>query len=827
MLTGARRTVRSPDPDPVLADRLAKEPAFSVEATRRRFPPRSRPVAWPHSCQEAPAILQRLDTQPLRADNPGTHKCRRLGVDRCLTWLASFPGASWQQRWLASGQEARSGADWELLPRQWLTRHGLPDGRGALSSGLFMLMCADVIRPSGAWLISRRSRRLGEGMAACRDPEGFAALDQLVHDDPTLTVANVQAAKARIAVIVASKGGLLHDITVGDCIEFYDLHTQLRPAGPGKALFYSLLHRLGVFGADAPATLRAVCGRAQGQKTVTQLVDRYQLRPGPIRDLIVDYLGERRPALDYSTLTGLARDLAGLFWADLERHHPGIASLHLPPDVAAGWKERLKTKTRTVTDPVTGQRTTIVAPRGHTAGPLASVRAFYLDIAQWALEEPARWGPWAAPCPVRAHELSIKKENARVKARMDARTRERLPVLPVLVDIANTHRRQAAERLRAAEATPPGQEFTAAGQTLLRAKMYRPVSVRVWAQDPVTGTRRDLTLQESDAFWAWAFVEVLSRTGIRLEELIELTHQAINSYRLPATGEIVPLLQIAPSKTDTERLLLIDPELADVLSAIISRIRTPAGRVPLVPAYDHAERTWLPPMALLFQHAIGGDRHAFTPQIVYQILGRTLNDGQLTDPTGRPLRFTPHDFRRIFVTDAVISGLPPHIAQVICGHADIATTLRYKAVYPTEAIEAHRAFIARRRALRPSSEYRTPTDTEWETFLASFERRKVAVGTCARAFNTPCIHEHACIRCPVLRPDPTGRPRLEEIRDNLTARIAEAEREGWLGEIEGLQVSLAGTIDKLHQLDTTHSTSTTPTLDDIAGRLSATGTVTP
>jgi hypothetical protein len=30
------------------------------------------------------------------------------------------------------------------------------------------------------------------------------------------------------------------------------------------------------------------------------------------------------------------------------------------------------------------------------------------------------------------------------------------------------------------------------------------------------------------------------------------------------------------------------------------------------------------------------------------------------------------------------------------------------------------------------------------------------------------------------------------IRDNLLDRIAEAEREGWLGEAEGLKVSLAG-----------------------------------
>lgn len=56
------------------------------------------------------------------------------------------------------------------------------------------------------------------------------------------------------------------------------------------------------------------------------------------------------------------------------------------------------------------------------------------------------------------------------------------------------------------------------------------------------------------------------------------------------------------------------------------------------------------------------------------------------------------------------------------------------------------------------------------------------------------------MRCALLWPDPTQRPRLVEIRDNLAARIAEAEREGWLGEVEGLQVSLAAE-DKLAQID--------------------------
>jgi hypothetical protein len=42
---------------------------------------------------------------------------------------------------------------------------------------------------------------------------------------------------------------------------------------------------------------------------------------------------------------------------------------------------------------------------------------------------------------------------------------------------------------------------------------------------------------------------------------------------------------------------------------------------------------------------------------------------------------------------------------------------------------------------------------------------------------------------------------LIEIRDNLHARIAEARQQGWLGEVDGLQISLTGARQKLVQLD--------------------------
>lgn len=58
----------------------------------------------------------------------------------------------------------------------------------------------------------------------------------------------------------------------------------------------------------------------------------------------------------------------------------------------------------------------------------------------------------------------------------------------------------------------------------------------------------------------------------------------------------------------------------------------------------------------------------------------------------------------------------------------------------------------------PPDDHGRGTRVQWQDFLAQFELRKVALGTCARDFGTHCVHEHACVRCPVPRPDPSGCP---------------------------------------------------------------------
>jgi integrase len=768
---------------------------------RARFP--SRPIAatWPIEFCNRQTAIQLATHAPLVIRNPVVQAKRVRGLGHLLDWLTDQPGDSWQQRWRNSAAEAL-GSRWRQAPIAWLEDHGrrsswLPS---ELSSALLALIFADVLRPALGWLVCTPSIKseLAAGLALERDPGGFAQLHGHCQAHPDIRERAARLAAQRAAVILAAKGGTLADIIVGDVLELVDTEAAMLAAWPRDVpVFYQVLRDLGFLGEQAPPRFRQL--RAGMQLTPEQLVDRYELTCRPIRDLLVSYLHERQPSLDYNSLKDLSYYLARQFWKDLEVHHPGIDSLRLTPQVAASWRNRLLTKQ----PPGSGTDTAEPIPRIGYRQCLFKVRAFYLDLSQWALEDPARWAPWVAPCPI-GRDVEHRKFKRHRKARMDARTRERLPVLPVLVATVERRRVAARRLLAAAQGVAPGQSLTTDGHQLTRLGAW---CGKVLVTDFI-GRRRDLQREEDYAFWAWAAVNVLRLTGVRIEELMEITHHSLIKYRLPTTGETVPLLQIAPSKTDAERLLVVSPELADVLSAIIVRIRCNAGAVPLVPAYDWHECVWRPPAPALFQRRFGTENRAISHGTIRKMIQAALADTGLTDPVqGGPLKYTPHDFRRLFITDAILNGLPPHIAQVVAGHRDINVTLGYKAVYPDEAIQAHLAFLARRRSLRPSEEYRVPTDEEWEEFLGHFERRKVSTGLCGRAYSTPCIHEHACLRCSMHWPDPAQRHRIVEIRDNLIARIAEAEREGWLGEVEGLKISLAGAANKLAQVDK-HSNAT-------------------
>ena len=360
-----------------------------------------------------------------------------------------------------------------------------------------------------------------------------------------------------------------------------------------------------------------------------------------MRELFIGYLKERQPSVDYGTVVSLCYSLVRCFWSDLEAHHPGIDSLRLAPEVASAWKGRLRTKKVVPAPP--GEGVAASAERLNYLDVLSTVRAFYLDLAEWALEDPARWGPWVAPCPIRQHELSRRKFVRQRKARMDARTRERLPLLPQLAalprPVAQGRRRHIGCRT---QALSPGEAFAAAGQSPRPLEPGSGPASKATSgrEDQASGKQKLLDREEEHAFWAWAVIEVFRFTGLRVEELLELSHYSLVKYRLPTTGEVVPLLQVAPSKTDSERLLVVSPELAEVLSEVIRRVRGPDGAVRLVRAWDYHERVWLPPSPLLFQHRVGPEHKEFNIPFVSTLINEALARTGVVGADGKPLHFS-------------------------------------------------------------------------------------------------------------------------------------------------------------------------------------------
>ena len=101
-------------------------------------------------------------------------------------------------------------------------------------------------------------------------------------------------------------------LAIGDCLELLRLaEDQHAGTAASSPYFYQLLRATGVFGGTAP-TVRGL--RTQGQLSCEQLIDRYGLTCRPVRDLLVDYLRERQPGMDYASLHKLSYTLGRLFW---------------------------------------------------------------------------------------------------------------------------------------------------------------------------------------------------------------------------------------------------------------------------------------------------------------------------------------------------------------------------------------------------------------------------------------------------------------------------------------------------------------------------------
>jgi hypothetical protein len=379
---------------------------------------------------------------------------------------------------------------------------------------------------------------------------------------------------------------------------------------------------------------------------------------------------------------------------------------------------------------------------------------------------------------------------------MADRTRVRQPLLPVLVRHVEDRYERLAALLEAARPVPLGKPFEHQGRRYRRtdsrddrrrAKILAEPTVRVIEHD--TGETIHVTMAEESAFWEWVAVEILRHSGIRVEELAELTHLSIRQYERPS-GEVIALLVVAPSKSERERVIPMSAELFHAVAQIVRRHTRNGRTIPLVSRYDGHEKTWSETMSFLFQRQLGTVRGVIAPATALNMIGRSCEEIAETNPAFTGTKFTPHDFRRLFATDIVNGGLPIHIGAALLGHLNLQTTQGYVAVFAEDIVKHYQEFLNHRRALRPEGEYVDVMPEEWAEFEEHFDKRKVELGNCARPYGSPCQHEHACIRCPMLQVSPKMLPRLAELEKDLLLRRKRAQEERWLGEIEGIDMTL-------------------------------------
>jgi site-specific recombinase XerD len=761
---------RSLQPDRSRAERHLITPAAATPS-RSAMPPAALAGADVVTLMDAVR-----DTWPAR--NASRDGARRRGLTALLTHLGQHPGADWQQRWTAAGLD-----EFGRPVRDLVDARGMA---GDITHALALLCCLRIVRPSLPAFRSNQFVRYPDlFQAAARDPglDRFAAQLDAKDTSPHFK----RLARFDIAAVLTSQQITLAELTAE---AFLHYAKQTRAGGFGTYGYnnyvghtaWELLHEGGWFPPSVPATLRATL-RAPAM-TPEELVELYQLANHDVAGMLAAYLRRRSYDVDYSTLRGLALVLCSNFWREVERINPQQADLALSEGTYQAWRAGLSLR-------ADGK------PRRNQETILTAVRALYLDLQGWAAAEPEQWARWAAPCPITNREMRAGiRERRRTKERMDDRTRRLQPLLPVLVRAVDEQRQHLRSLLDAAASAAADEVISVDGRRYRRLftvadarhrDQHGQANVRV--SDEQLGTVVNVTFAEDTAFWSWALIETLRHTGARNEEVLELSQLSIRQCVRP-NGEVIALLVIAPSKADRERVIPMSAELFHVVATIIRRLNGTGRTVPLATRYDRYEHITSAPQPFLFQRRIGQRNEVITPGALREMLARLCSRLADTHPTLRDSQFAPHDFRRLFATDVVNHGLPIHIGAALLGHLNIQTTHGYVTVFNEDVVRHYQTHLAARRAMRPEREYTPITDTEWAEFEAHFDKRKVELGQCGRPYATPCSHEHACLRCPMLRIDPRMLPRLDELEADLHSRRDHAQTKGWLGELEGLDLTL-------------------------------------
>ena len=569
----------------------------------------------------------------------------------------------------AARPDAGSSGGWPAAPtpRASSGRQARPGGCGCrgmysasrlelMTSSLLVLVGADVIRPSLAWLLTGgKKRKLARNMICSRDPGGFARLRQLCRDDPAHHPGRPGQGRVPVRGDHRRQGRRAGRH-----------HHRRRAGGAGRRA------RRAVPGGTRARPRSGCCGRwaSSGRASPTlreilrhraahrrgagrPLPDR--LPPGPrpdrrlpegtpARDRLRDPrnrcppAGQVRSGQTWNTTTPASTRCACRAMSPPRGSSGcGPGPPRPPPQPARRRRSPSSGSATSTLSPASG-RSTSTWPNGRwttrpggargwpraRSGPRTSSGASSPGAAR------PGWTPGpASGCPVlpvlaRTAARSARRRPGAAGRRPPGRARPGVHRRRADPDPGRPAARRRAQRL----GRRPGHRQAPPAQPRGRPRVLGLGDHRGPARSPASGSRNC----SSSPTTAW------SSTGC------------------PAPASWCRCCRSPRPRPTPNGSWSSAPSSPTCLSAIICRVRGSDGAVPLVRAYDRHERIWLPTVPAAVPAPDRQRRTTRSPATSSRdLLDAALARTGLTDPAaGGPLRFTPHDFRRLFITDAIL-----------------------------------------------------------------------------------------------------------------------------------------------------------------------------
>jgi hypothetical protein len=209
------------------------------------------------------------------------------GMNYMLDWLETFPGDTWQDRWLLSGSDQ--------LGTRWGPEGLSQNVRATMTLGLRMLIVFRVIRPSYEWLFGSRSLGVYADFRRFNQADTFAEIERGILPRDSYQEYAAEALNLLTRMVIVT-GKDLRALTLRDFDDYATARWASGRNADALALAYELLHGVGGL-AGLASTLRQA--RSRGQLSVAELVDKYPIVNREIRDVLVHYLVERSAVIDY------------------------------------------------------------------------------------------------------------------------------------------------------------------------------------------------------------------------------------------------------------------------------------------------------------------------------------------------------------------------------------------------------------------------------------------------------------------------------------------------------------------------------------------------